>query len=147
MSFDFEEDKRNGVPEDTSPELMSDERDGGEDEEGEGEMDEEGEELDAEGDEDKEGEMSDQDQDQSGLMEGDEEEEVGHEEQENQTQPVAPSGKKRGPGRPPKNGIMSAREEREQKAAMKAALGNQKAQKSQKSVPQSTSAPDRKSVV
>jgi hypothetical protein len=150
MSFDFEEDKRDGVPEDTSPEVLSDGRDGDDDEEGEDEMDDDGEELDRDEDEDEEGQaMSDQDQDESGLMEG--EEELGEGAQDNQPESVAPPGKKRGPGRPPKNGIMSAREEREQKAALKAALGNQKAQKSQKSqksVSQTTSGapPEKKKV-
>jgi hypothetical protein len=152
MSFDFEEDKRNGVPEDTSPELVSNDgdEDEDEDEEGEGPMNEKDEELEAGGDEDEEEELenSDQEQDHSGVLEGEAEEDGG--EQENQTATVAPSSKKRGPGRPPKNGIMSAREEREQKAALKAAaaLGNQKSQKGQKSVPQSTSAlpPEKKKV-
>jgi hypothetical protein len=147
MSFDFEEDKRNGIPEESSPEPLSDDGDDDEDEDGEEDMDEEGEELEA--DDDEEGqEVSDQEQDQSGLMEEDEEEEVEEEVPENQPQPVAPSGKKRGPGRPPKNGIMSAREERERKLALKAVSGNQKGQKSLKSVPDAASAapPEKKKV-
>jgi hypothetical protein len=148
MSFDFEDDKRDGVPEASSLDPLSDDEVNDEDEEGEEEMIEEGEELELdEGDEGQQ--MSDHDQ--SGLMEefGEEEVEVfGDEEQEAQTESIAPSGKKRGPGRPPKNGIMSAREEREQKAALKAALSNQKAQKSQKSVSQPTleSPPEKKKV-
>lgn len=136
MSYDFEEVKRDGVPEDTSPELVSDDVEGeeiDEDDEGE-EIDEDGEELGEQGDEDEEGvEMSDQNE--SGLREGDEEEEVREDEQEPQPQSSAPSGKRRGPGRPPKDGIMS---QREKQLAKKAAQENQKAQKS---VSQPTSAP------
>ena len=135
MSYDFEEVKRDGVPEDTSPELVSDDAEGieNEDEDGE-EIDEAGEELGEEGYEDEEGaEMSDQDE--SGLVERDEEEEVGEDGQAPQPQSNAPSGKKRGPGRPPKDGIMS---QREKQLAKKAAQENQKAQKS---VSQPTSAP------
>ncbi|KAG0651950.1 fork-head transcriptional regulator FHL1 [Hyphodiscus hymeniophilus] len=145
MSFDFEEDKRNGVPDDSSPEPLSDDGDEDEDE-GEEELEQEGEELEV--DEREEGqELSDQEQDQSGFL-VEAQEEIEDEEQAAQLESIAPSGKKRGPGRPPKNGIMSAREEREQKAALKAALGNQKAQKSQKSVAQSTSTitPEKKKV-
>ena len=138
MSFDFEDDKRNGIPDDSSSELVSNEGEGEDDEDDVQEVDEDGEGLEVDDDEDEGAEVSDEDQDQSGLMERDEE--GGVEEQENHQESVVPS-KKRGPGRPPKNGIMSAREEREQKAAMKAALGNQKVQKSQKSVSQPTSAP------
>ena len=152
MSFDFEDDKRHGVPEDSSsgPVSINGDRDedDDEDEEGEDEMEEEHEELDADEDEEAQ-DMSDQDQDQPGPLGSVEEDEVEQEEEEPQPESIVRSGKKRGPGRPPKNGIMSAREEREQKAALKAAaLGNQKGQKAQKSPaqPAPTNTPEKKKV-
>ena len=149
MSFDFGEDKRHGSSEDSSQEPLSDDRgeDEDEDEEGEEEMGEDVEELPA--DEDEMGQViNGHDQEQSGLLDGVEEIEIVEEGADAHLTSVAPSGRKRGPGRPPKNGIMSAREEREQKAALKAALGVQKPQKSEKPMAQtmSTTAPEKKKV-
>lgn len=135
MSYDFEEVKRDGVPEDSSPEPVSDEGQGVEDEDEDGEeIDEDCEEEEQGGDEDEEG-VEASDQDESGLQEGGEGEGIQEEARENKPQPNPASGKKRGPGRPPKDGIMS---QREKQLAKKAALENQKAQKS---VSQPTSAP------
>jgi hypothetical protein len=104
MSFDFEDTPRDGALVQDSSEESSEEEDGGlenEDDVGDGE--------------DVEGEGSgDGDMENSGQSDGaDGEEEEEEEEQEvrevREPSPVPP--KRRGPGRPPKNGIMSKREQ------------------------------------
>jgi hypothetical protein len=123
MSFDFEDTPRDGALVQDSSEESSDGGGGGlenEEDVGDGEDVEGGE----EDDEDEDIENSDQ----SGGAdeEGDEEEEEEEEEVEvREPSPVPP--KRRGPGRPPKNGIMS---KREQQLAKKEAQ-----QKAKKTVP------------
>lgn len=106
MSFDFEQSHGNGEVQDTSDELSDVEispqaiSDGEEDEEGDGEGDE--------GEDGEDGEEGDED---DGEEQGDDSELKNETTTElDPTLPQIP--KKRGPGRPPKNGIMSKREQR-----------------------------------
>ena len=116
MSFDFEDTPRDGALVQDSSEESSEGEDGGlenEDDVGDGE--------DVEGEGDDEEDMENSDQSDGADGEEDEEEEV----EVREPSPVPP--KRRGPGRPPKNGIMS---KREQQLAKKEAQ-----QKAKKTIP------------
>jgi len=134
MSFDFEDAPRNGVDlNDTSDEVS---------EEGSADEDQDEEEGEDSGmDEEDEGDIRQSIEPLDGEMEEDEEEEVEEKQPLNSLpDPPLKSEKKRGPGRPPKNGIMS---KREQQLAKKEALAQQKAKKS---VPDSAPVPEKKGV-
>ncbi|KAH8685938.1 hypothetical protein BGZ60DRAFT_396504 [Tricladium varicosporioides] len=133
MSFDFEDEPRDGVMEDTS-EGRSDEdnnsmndRDEGR---GEGESSDEREEEEEEG-EDNEQEGDDEISNHSPLQERIEHThaflDVNDVNQQPDPTPMLP--KKRGPGRPPKNGIMS---KREQQLAKKEALAREREKEGEK---------------
>jgi hypothetical protein len=133
MSFDFEDAPRDGVAlADTSDDSGDEEGNGNEEqEEDPGEDDEE--------EDDREDELL-ENSDVSGMEEvvGDERERETSGNSANLPDPIPRPEKKRGPGRPPKNGIMS---KREQQLAKKEALAlaqaqGQGQQQAQKSVPQ-----------
>lgn len=112
MSFDFEQSHGNGQIQDTSDELSdvdvspAELSDFGGDDEEEGDEEEGGEEEDDEDDDDDEG---DADVPEASI-EGDSEIKDEGEANNDLSMPQIP--RKRGPGRPPKNGIMSKREQR-----------------------------------
>ncbi|KAH6604856.1 forkhead domain-containing [Trichoderma cornu-damae] len=134
MSFDFEQSHGNGQIQDTSDELSDvdvspvelsdfggdDEEDGDEEEGAEGE--EEGEDDDDDDDDDEEDDDEEDDEEEEGeegegdadvpeaSVEGDSEIKDEGEANNDPSMPQMP--RKRGPGRPPKNGIMSKREQR-----------------------------------
>ncbi|KAL7944675.1 hypothetical protein V8C42DRAFT_325546 [Trichoderma barbatum] len=128
MSFDFEQSHGNGQIQDTSDELSDvdvspaelsdfggdDEEEGDEERaEEEGEEGDEGDEGDEEEEEDEEGDDDDEEGDADvpeASIEGDSEIKDEGEANNDLSMPQIP--RKRGPGRPPKNGIMSKREQR-----------------------------------
>jgi hypothetical protein len=128
MSFDFAEPRDGVVAKDTSEEASEEE----EDDEAGNEQEEDEDEEDLDDVDDLESNQMDDDRDergvseQSGLLERYEERSDGDNDQENHANSLPRIDKKRGPGRPPKNGIMS---KREQQLAKKEALAKQKAQK------------------
>jgi hypothetical protein len=117
MSFDFEDTPRDGALVQDSSEESSDGKDGGL------ENEDEIEDVEEEGDDDEDLENSDQ----SDGADREEEEEEEEEEVEEAREPSPVPPKRRGPGRPPKNGIMS---KREQQLAKKEAQ-----QKAKKTIP------------
>jgi Forkhead domain/FHA domain len=142
MSFDFEDTPREGAKlEETSEEESEDEDEGEVEDEDDGDLEEIGEEVvdnsersgdmdDGEGDDDNgEGDGGDEAEEGEDEDEEEEEEEGGEEEEEEEVREPSPKPqKRRGPGRPPKNGIMS---KREQQLAKREAQ-----QKAKKTVPQ-----------
>jgi hypothetical protein len=141
MSFDFEDGHRDGVNlQDTSEESSEDEGVSYQQENAiereEMDVEEDSDDVD-EQDEGEEEEGDDEDPQNGGQLsftEGGDENEVieGVEEENNSPGSAAKRDKKRGPGRPPKDGIMS---KREKQLAKKEALAQQK-QKAQKSIEQ-----------
>jgi hypothetical protein len=128
MSFDFEDVPRDGLTLQDTSEESSEELGGNEDEElGEGE-EQVGKLIQ---DDDQEEDFRDRDESEQSQVNLDEDEEEVKEESRSQ-EPTAIGGtsskpnKKRGPGRPPKDGVMSKREKRELKLAMQQELAQQK---------------------
>ncbi|KAK5987424.1 hypothetical protein PT974_11551 [Cladobotryum mycophilum] len=117
MSFDFEQSHGNGQIQDTSDELSDVEVSPAElsDFGGEGEEEEEEEEDDDDEEEEEEGDEGDaegEDEDAEGDTAMDDDSELRAEGDANADLSMPQMPKKRGPGRPPKNGIMSKREQR-----------------------------------
>lgn len=135
MSFDFEESVREGLVPETSSDSSGDER---QDEEGENRDVDSGDEI--EEGEEEEDEMLDH-SDQSPLGNEDEEQKELNPTTELNLDNSPKGEKKRGPGRPPKDGIMSKREQklaRKEAAAQALALAQNPAQnppKAKKTVP------------
>jgi hypothetical protein len=124
MSFDFEDTPRDGVVlEETSEDEYDEEiGEGLEDDQNEDQLEEE--------------DQGHENGDISGLDEMDEDEQEGERKKASTLLNAVRPEKKRGPGRPPKNGIMS---KREQQLVKKEALAQAQAQqKAQKSVPQAS---------
>ncbi|KAH8821078.1 hypothetical protein F5884DRAFT_73053 [Xylogone sp. PMI_703] len=111
MSFDFEDTTRDrALLEDTSEELSEGGRDeDGDEEEEEEEEEGEGDDDDDEGEEEEAGDVVDN----SDLSEVDEDDIEGEADEHNVPEPNPLPQKRRGPGRPPKNGIMSKREQQQ----------------------------------
>lgn len=134
MSFDFEDAPRQRLLEDTSDDLSDDGRHGHN-----GDEPDDGEEIGEEVDEDEE-EEDIEDRDQSQQLD-DGEDQLAERNLESQPQESPKSQKKRGPGRPPKNGIMSKREQQLAKKEALAQAHGQGQQKASKTLPQAPGQP------
>ena len=134
MSFDFEDDPRAGMLYETSEGSASEDEGAGNEE-----LEDEGAEVDEEEEDEVEdeddGDEEDADEDENDLESSDHSKMVGDQgqagedegpDEEGRPDPTFNNQKKRGPGRPPKNGIMS---KREQQLAKKEALAQEKAKK------------------
>lgn len=136
MSFDFEESVREGLVPETSSDSSGDER---QDEEDDGREVDSGDEIEEEEEEDEDVMLHHIDQ--SPLGDDDEEQEELNPTTEINLDDSPKEEKKRGPGRPPKDGIMSKREQklaRKEAAAQALALAQNPAQnppKAKKTVP------------
>jgi hypothetical protein len=132
ISFDFEDTPRDGV---VLEETSDEEEEEDEEDEEEVEEDLEDDQDDDLGEEDEEGEPL-ENGDVSGLEELEEDERGERKKMASLANPAPRPEKKRGPGRPPKNGIMSKREQQLAKKEALALAQAQTQQKAQKTVPQ-----------